>query len=1226
MPQNDEELHFYLRQINPDEQTSLSVLSGMVPPEGRVLDLGCGSGALGEHLSVTLGCICDGITISPAEAAHARPHYRRIEIADLETVNLPQLFEGQRYDAIVCADVLEHLRYPEHLLQECLGLLAPDGQLLFSVPNASYAGLTLELMHGEFRYRPEGLMDQTHLRFFTRRSLCRILQEHGWEINTLQALRRELWDSEFKRTPDSLPPSVARYLLSLPDALSYQFVGAARPAASLQAALPPPEQASEQPVHATFTAQVYWGEEGCYDEARKRVCQGAIGILRQTLRFELPACSCTTPRLRLDPADRPGFLHLHSLQLRQPQGEIFWRWSADAPVTMPLDRQPHSQISWGPPLATAPGTSLLLLTGDDPWIELPIPPALLARNLQTGNCFLEVELGWPMSADYLALAQRTQAIQEQAAHTEDALAQLQQAHRQTSLELAQVTPLVHEHAHLQAQHAHLRGIEETLNLQLQQLRAHVHGLENSRIIRATRPIVRLKQRLMGSIDSSSAPPTIPTPLPEPGMPAPQEIAELALATPSAEPELSATDEQPAPSGPRTGPAAATVDIIIPVYQGLADTQRCLASVLRSSQHTPTRIIVINDASPNPELVDWLRQIAQQEPAITLLENTNNLGFVQTVNRGMALALEHDVLLLNSDTEVSGDWLDRLRSSAYRQPDIATATPLSNNATICSYPRFCENNALPPGYSTASLDVLCSRINAQASVDIPTAVGFCMYIRRDCLAQVGLFDTAHFGTGYGEENDFCMRAARHGWRHVLALDTFVHHVGGVSFGEAKNPREAAAQATLRQLHPDYEAAVQAHITADPARSYREALDIARLESSTLPRILSVLHGIGGGTRRHVHELSMHLRGRAACLTLTPLADHRVRIEWDDSSEAFVRDYHWIDQADELVALLRRLGVSHVHYHHLLGLNPGLMLLPQQLAATYDFTAHDYYNACPQIALVDSSQSYCGEQGVSQCTICLQGRPAPTGETIEKWRLRHRLFLNGARNVLAPSRDAARRLHGYFPTASVRHAPHLDLAPGIALPQPSARSLHPGANLRVFVIGAVNRIKGADILEAAALEAARMQAPIEFHLLGYTHRPMRQQPHASLTIHGAYDDADLLPLLQRLQPDLVWFPARWPETYSYTLSACLQAGLPILAPDLGAFPERLAGRAWSWIRPWNTTPGDYLRLMLSLREHHYVGGEPPMPAPPSSIALIDDPLSPWSYDTDYLAGLIPPPVTA
>ena len=113
--------------------------------------------------------------------------------------------------------------------------------------------------------------------------------------------------------------------------------------------------------------------------------------------------------------------------------------------------------------------------------------------------------------------------------------------------------------------------------------------------------------------------------------------------------------------------------------------------------------MINDASPDAALSQWLRDESTKHPSFILLENEDNLGFVGTVNRGMAQSSANDVLLLNSDTEVANQWLDRLRAAAYRSADVGTVTPFSNNATICSYPRFCQENSLPPGYDTAALD-------------------------------------------------------------------------------------------------------------------------------------------------------------------------------------------------------------------------------------------------------------------------------------------------------------------------------------------------------------------------------------------------------------------------------------------------------------------------------------------------------------------------------------------
>ena len=140
-------------------------------------------------------------------------------------------------------------------------------------------------------------------------------------------------------------------------------------------------------------------------------------------------------------------------------------------------------------------------------------------------------------------------------------------------------------------------------------------------------------------------------------------------------------------------SASIVDLIVPVYRGLAETRRCLDSVLAFPQQTAHEIVVIDDCSPEPEFSAWLRELAETG-AITLLENPVNTGFVNAVNRGMVLHPDRDVVLLNSDTEVNGDWLDRLRRCAYSDPQVGTVTPFSNNATICSYPRFAKNNLLP----------------------------------------------------------------------------------------------------------------------------------------------------------------------------------------------------------------------------------------------------------------------------------------------------------------------------------------------------------------------------------------------------------------------------------------------------------------------------------------------------------------------------------------------------
>ncbi|MDS4041504.1 MAG: glycosyltransferase [Candidatus Competibacter sp.] len=275
---------------------------------------------------------------------------------------------------------------------------------------------------------------------------------------------------------------------------------------------------------------------------------------------------------------------------------------------------------------------------------------------------------------------------------------------------------------------------------------------------------------------------------------------------------------------RSNPAA-PIDIVIPVYQGFAVTRRCLDSVLDHRQEFPHEVIVIDDASSLSDLTDYLDGLARAG-RITLLRNSANQGFVATANRGLALHPDRDVVLLNSDTEVNGDWLDRLAHCARATATTGTVTPFSNNATICSYPRFCEPNELPPGLSLAATDALFRSANSGRWLEIPTAVGFCMYIRRGCLREVGCFDEQRFGLGYGEENDFCMRAGKVGWHHALCADTYVYHVGGASFGERQAQLQAQARMALAALHPDYDERIHAFIREDPIRPLRVAVDRER----------------------------------------------------------------------------------------------------------------------------------------------------------------------------------------------------------------------------------------------------------------------------------------------------------------------------------------------------------------------------------------------------------------
>jgi GT2 family glycosyltransferase len=286
--------------------------------------------------------------------------------------------------------------------------------------------------------------------------------------------------------------------------------------------------------------------------------------------------------------------------------------------------------------------------------------------------------------------------------------------------------------------------------------------------------------------------------------------------------------------------ARSIDIVIPVYRGEAETRACVESVLASAVKAPHEVVVIDDASPEPRISAWLREAARKH-GFTLAVHDQNRGFVATANEGMRLHPDRDVVLLNSDAEVARGWLDRIAAHARKGERVGTVTPFSNNATICSYPRTLERNDLPRGETTASLDAAFAAANAGRSEEIPTAVGFCMFITRECIDRVGLFDEARYGAGYGEEVDFCMRASRAGFRHLVAGDAFVRHAGEVSFGSQGGERRARAQAIVDELYPEFQPRVRDFIARDPLAELRRRADRARGRRSPLARLMGFLRG-------------------------------------------------------------------------------------------------------------------------------------------------------------------------------------------------------------------------------------------------------------------------------------------------------------------------------------------------------------------------------------------------
>lgn len=211
-------------RAHPDD--AHSVLMRLIPRESRVLELGCASGYLSGYMEQALGCRVTGLEADPAATAIAAQRCSEVHTVDLDA---PDALDAARssgpYDVLLAAAVLEHLKYPERLLQQARALLSPGARVIVSLPNIAYWRLRLMLLAGRFDYSDYGVMDRTHLRLYTARTGRALLEDQGYPVEALHIAGSGLQNAVHalaRRFNRPLPAPI------LPGLLAYELIYVAR--------------------------------------------------------------------------------------------------------------------------------------------------------------------------------------------------------------------------------------------------------------------------------------------------------------------------------------------------------------------------------------------------------------------------------------------------------------------------------------------------------------------------------------------------------------------------------------------------------------------------------------------------------------------------------------------------------------------------------------------------------------------------------------------------------------------------------------------------------------------------------------------------------------------------------------------------------------------------------------------------------------------------------------
>ena len=240
-----------------------------------------------------------------------------------------------------------------------------------------------------------------------------------------------------------------------------------------------------------------------------------------------------------------------------------------------------------------------------------------------------------------------------------------------------------------------------------------------------------------------------------------------------------------------------LSIIIPIYNAYEETKKCIVSVFENTK-IPYELILIDDFSSD-ERIGLLMDEMEKISNVKVIRNPENKGFVKSCNIGMQNS-DGDIVLLNSDTIVTPKWLQKLVVAAYSDEKIGTVTPFSNSSDI-QLPEMVKNNDNQEDLSIDEMSNLVEKTSTTGNIVAPTGNGFCLFIKRETIEDIGIFDEENFGEGYGEETDFSMRARNKRWINIRNDSIFIYHKRHASFSDEKTDElQKRNRVIIEKKHP------------------------------------------------------------------------------------------------------------------------------------------------------------------------------------------------------------------------------------------------------------------------------------------------------------------------------------------------------------------------------------------------------------------------------------------
>lgn len=630
------------------------------------------------------------------------------------------------------------------------------------------------------------------------------------------------------------------------------------------------------------------------------------------------------------------------------------------------------------------------------------------------------------------------------------------------------------------------------------------------------------------------------------------------------------------------------DVIIPIYNAYDAVVDCINSVIKNTNLKEDRLVLINDCSPDERISQHINTVKAQYPELNIIviENESNKGFVGTVNVGMRSS-NNDVLLLNSDTIVGKNWLSKMKNCAYSQPKVATVTAMSNNATIASVPMGLMRNEILDDITLDEYNDMLTDCAYRDYPELPTAHGFCVYIRREVLDKLGFFDEESFGRGYGEENDFSYRCLDYGYKNLLCDDVIVYHLESQSFSSERNQVLEDHLKIIEERYPTYYNYVGYWCSAFPIDYICKNIDY-NLNLRRKKNILVLIHewdNVIGGTTIHVKDIVNSLLDQFNFHVLFPSGNgyalesyfgdkvSRIYISTNIVSSMKYNRYNreYRNMVDNIV---RAFGISSVHIHHMVNHYFDIGDVIEKYGLNSIITLHDFYSLCPSHNLLYCSEKYCMDMQEKDCALCLKTTGYASNNIVNEWRADWNDFLKKFDKIIVPSEDTKKKIQSVYKDFEILAIEHgVDNNKSDNKPQIEGK-------LKVAFIGVICKHKGGEMIRALIKNG---NSNIEFHAFGKSEFEDLQQSTSNYIFHGPYQREKLADLLRENNINVICFLQIWPETYSYTINEAVSAGIPVLSLDIGAGAERVKKHNLGWTMPTDSTAKEIIEKLESIKNN-------------------------------------------